>query len=389
MKRTADFAVIGAGVVGASIAFGLVQRGHSVLLLDGAQTDPRASGANFGLVWVQGKGSGIPEYQSLTRLSSDSWSDFAEELTATGEKRDETLALERNGGLTFTFGEDGFQDRKTLLDRLHNERGADGDDIEMITRKDIMTLMPDFALGDQVSGASFCWRDGCVNPLRLHALLLQVIERKGNPILWGAKVHSTERINGSGWVLHSEVGQISAGHVVVAAGLGARKLAVQFGLDVPVRPQRGQVMVSQRMPRVMGLPASTLRQTTDGTFLVGATKEDIDFDGFDAGTSFSAAKQLAQNALRITPMLKNIDVVRHWAGLRVMTPDGAPIYHFGETASAAACHSGITLAPIHARLFVECLLTDSKNTRLDAFSPRRFSGEKLSQTQHSPAIEHL
>ena len=163
----------------------------------------------------------------------------------------------------------------------------------------------------------------------------------------------------------------------MAAGLGAQKLAVQFGLDFPVRPQRGQVLVSQRMPRVMGLPASTLRQTADGTFLVGATKENIDFDD---GTSLSAAKQLAQNALRITPMLKNINVMRHWAGLRVMTPDGAPVYHFGENASAAACHSGITLAPIHARLFVDRLLTDSKDTRLDAFNPRRFSEEKLSQT---------
>ena len=152
-------------------------------------------------------------------------------------------------------------------------------------------------------------------------------------------------------------------------GLGARKLAAQFGLDVPVHPQRGQVLVSQRMPRVMGLPASTLRQTADGTFLVGATKENIDFD---TGTSLSGAKQLAQNALRITPLLKNINVIRHWAGLRVMTPDGAPIYHFGENASAAACHSGITLAPIHARLFVDRLLAGPKDTRLDGFNPRRF-----------------
>ena len=370
MKRIADFAVVGAGVVGASIAFGLVQHGYSVLLLDGAQTDPRASGANFGLVWVQGKGPGVPEYQDLTRVSSDIWPDFAKELTAAGAEREATLALERNGGLNFTFGEEGFQNRKNLLHRMHNERGADGDDVEMLTRDDIKHLMPGFELGDQVSGASFCWRDGCVNPLRLHALLLRTVERKGCPILWGAKVHSTKRVNGSGWVLHTEAGDISAGHVVVAAGLGAKELAGQFGLNVPVRPQRGQVLVSQRMPKVMGLPASTLRQTADGTFLVGATKEEVDFD---EGTSLSAAKQLAQNALRITPMLKDMNVVRHWAGLRVMTPDGVPIYHFGENASAAACHSGITLAPIHARLFVDRLLSGASDTRLNAFNPSRFS----------------
>lgn len=370
MRRTADFVVVGAGVVGASVAYGLLQRGYSVVLLDGAKTDPRASGANFGIVWVQGKGPGVPDYQILTRTASDAWSDFAKELAEAAEDGTSSLAYERNGGLTFTFGEAGFQERKNLLNRLHNERGTDGDDIEMIDRADIKRLMPDFELGDEITGASFCWRDGCVNPLRLHALLLHAIERLGGTIIWNATVRSTNQQNASGWALHTDAGEISGGHVVVAAGLGTKDLAAQLGLEVPVRPQRGQILVSQRMPKVMTLPASTLRQTADGTFLVGATKEEVDLD---EGTSLVAAKQLARNALRITPMLRNMNVVRHWAGLRVMTPDGAPIYDFGDTASAAACHSGITLAPIHAQLLVDRILGTSKASQLDAFHPSRFA----------------
>ncbi|MFK7881441.1 NAD(P)/FAD-dependent oxidoreductase [Roseobacter sp.] len=376
MTKLAEFAVIGAGVVGASIAYGLLKRGHSVVLLDGAKTDPRASGANFGLVWVQGKGPGVPEYQTLTRVSSDAWQAFALELADDAADTDGSLAYERNGGLTFTFGENGFQERKNLLNRLHNERGGDGDDIEMIDRAEIQRLMPNFELGAEVSGASFCWRDGCVNPLRLHTLLLQAIENLGGKIHWGAKVRSVEGKNGSGWQLNTEAGDMWAGHVIAASGLGAKTIAKQLGLNVPVRPQRGQVLVSQRMPKVMGLPASTLRQTADGTFLVGATKEDVDFD---ESTSLSAAGQLARNALRITPMLENMNVVRHWSGLRVMTPDGAPIYDFGETASAAACHSGITLAPIHADLFVNRVLGVTNDPQLDAFHPRRFAEPANSQ----------
>ncbi|WP_179381710.1 NAD(P)/FAD-dependent oxidoreductase [Jannaschia marina] len=376
MTKSAEFAVVGAGVVGASIAYGLLKRGHSVILLDGAKTDPRASGANFGLVWVQGKGPGVPEYQTLTRISSDAWQEFARELADAACDTNNSLAYERNGGLAFTFGEDGFQERKNLLNRLHNERGADGDDIEMIDRAEVQRMMPDFELGEEVSGASFCWRDGCVNPLRLHALLLQAVENLGGSIHWNAKVKSVQDKNGSGWQLSTEAGDMWAGHVVVASGLGAKAIAKQLGLDVPVRPQRGQVLVSQRMPKVMGLPASTLRQTADGTFLVGATKEDVDFD---EGTSLSAAAKLARNALRITPMLKNMNVVRHWAGLRVMTPDGAPIYDFGENASAAACHSGITLAPIHADLFVNRILGAAHDPKLDAFHPSRFAAPAIAQ----------
>ena len=373
MLQSADFAVVGAGVVGASIAYGLLKRGHSVIVLDGERNDPRASGANFGLVWVQGKGPNVPAYQTLTRTSSDAWPEFARELAEQAKDEDGTLAYQRDGGLTFTFGEDGFQERKNLLNRLHNERGAGGDDIEMISRADIQKLLPDFELGEEVSGASFCWRDGCVNPLRLHALLLQAIQQLKGKVLLGAKVRACARTGGAVWTLSTDQGDVFADHVVMAAGLGSRDLARQLDLDVPVIPQRGQVIVSQRMPMVLGLPVSTLRQTADGTFMVGATKEDVDFD---EGTTLSAAGKLARNALRITPMLRNINVVRHWAGLRVMTPDGAPIYDFKEAASAAACHSGITLAPVHANLFVDRLLGAGDRAELSSFAPSRFAAQK-------------
>ncbi|MCR9059862.1 MAG: FAD-binding oxidoreductase [Rhodobacteraceae bacterium] len=376
MAFTADFAVVGAGVVGSSIAFGLLKHGYSVVLLDGSKTDPRASGANFGLVWVQGKGPGVPDYQFLTRVASDAWPEFAAELAEAAEDKSGSLAYERNGGLAFTFGEQGFFERKNQLLRLHNERGADGDDIEMIDRREVSKLLPDFELSEEVSGASFCWRDGCVNPLRMHALLLQAIENLGGRIVWNATVRTACDKTGTGWVLKTDAGDVVAGHVVAACGLGAKELGVHLGLEVPVRPQRGQVLVSKRMPKVMRLPASTLRQTADGTFLVGATKEEVDFD---EGTSLDGARQLARNALRITPMLKNINVVRHWAGLRVMTPDGAPIYDFGNNASAAACHSGITLAPVHASLFVDRILGRSAESQLHAFDPSRFKKESVSQ----------
>lgn len=370
MDETADFAVIGGGVVGASIAYGLALRGRSVILLDGSAGDPRASAANFGLVWVQGKGPGSPDYQRLTRASSDLWPAFAEELAEIAGSEDgvpgPALSYERNGGLTFTFGEDGYLERQSQLHRLHNERGGENDH-EMIDRAAIQRLMPDFELGPEVTGASFCWRDGCVNPLKLHSALLRAIHRLGGRVLFDSRVEAIRSVS-QGWEIRTAKSRIGAGHVAVAAGLATTELARLVGLDIPVRPQRGQVIVSQRLPPVMTLPASTLRQTADGTFLVGATKEDA---GLDRSTTLDAAGQLARNALRITPALRDINVVRHWAGLRVMTPDGAPVYQFSANSSAAACHSGITLAPVHAILFVE-RITGAVSDALAAFHPARF-----------------
>src|SRR5258708_4538315 len=91
-----DIVVIGAGTVGAAIAYGLARRGERVLLLDGDDGDFRAARANFGLVWLQGKGLGMPAYQTLTRQSIGSWPGFAEELET---RSDMGVAYEQNGGL--------------------------------------------------------------------------------------------------------------------------------------------------------------------------------------------------------------------------------------------------------------------------------------------------
>ena len=79
-----DCAVIGGGLVGAAVAYGLAGRGSKVVMLDEGDVAFRASRGNFGLVWVQGKGLGCPEYARWSRHASEMWTDFAAELADTG-----------------------------------------------------------------------------------------------------------------------------------------------------------------------------------------------------------------------------------------------------------------------------------------------------------------
>src|SRR5262245_65706266 len=107
-----DIVVIGGGTVGAAIAFGLARRRQKVLLLDGDDGDFRAAHANFGLVWLQGKGLDMPAYQALTRGSIALWRSFCDELQGeTGAN----LCYEQNGGLAFCLGGDGFEKRRPAL----------------------------------------------------------------------------------------------------------------------------------------------------------------------------------------------------------------------------------------------------------------------------------
>ncbi len=80
MVPRSDFAVIGGGMVGAALAYGLARQGAEVVLLDEGDSAFRAARGNFGLIWVQGKGVDMPAYANWTRRSADLWPEFAAEL---------------------------------------------------------------------------------------------------------------------------------------------------------------------------------------------------------------------------------------------------------------------------------------------------------------------
>ncbi|WP_342363844.1 FAD-dependent oxidoreductase [Terrarubrum flagellatum] len=367
-----DIVVIGGGTVGAAIAYGLARRREKVLLLDGDDGDFRAAHANFGLVWLQGKGLGMPAYQALTRSGIAAWRGFADALESEGQT---DLQYERNGGLAFCLGETGFEKRRFDLLRLHNQR-ADGEaDWEMIDRPALERLLPDIALGPEVAGASFGRRDGHVNPLRLLAALHEGVPRHGGASRRRSRVFGVKP-DGAGFRIRLETEELTTPRVVIAAGLGSQELAQQVGLDAPLRPERGQVLVTERFAPFLPLPASGLRQTGDGTIMIGATKEDA---GLDVSATIESGARLSSNALRIIPALRNAKLVRQWAGLRIMTPDSYPVYAQSEGhpgAFVAICHSGVTLAAFHAEALAGAIAEGVLPDAFSPFHPRRFDVPK-------------
>ena len=369
-----DAIVVGAGTVGAAIGYGLGLRGLRVLVLDGADTDFRAARANFGLVWAQGKGRGMPAYQDLTKRSSDMWPAFLEGLRddAGGARID----YERKGGLAFCMGDEGLAQRRALIDRLHAEHlalnPAAGDpDVEMLDRHEVQDLLPDLRLGNRVSGASFGRRDGHVNPLHLLSALHSAIQRQGGCIRGNSTVQEI-RAEGGGYAVRSGASVWRAGRVVIAAGIASGTLGRQVGLEVPIRAQRGQVLVTQRLAPVLPFPCSGLRQTAEGTMMIGATKEEV---GPDPAATPRASAWLSRKTIEIAPALARVQMVRHWSGLRIMTPDGHPVYaqsrqHPGIF--SASCHSGVTLAAIHSQELAGHIASGTLPESYDPFHHRRF-----------------
>src|SRR5262245_66516910 len=80
MRRDCDVAVVGGGLVGAALAWGLARAGQRVTVLDEGDMAQRASRANFALVWVQSKGLGMAEYMGWTVRASEAWHQLAHDL---------------------------------------------------------------------------------------------------------------------------------------------------------------------------------------------------------------------------------------------------------------------------------------------------------------------
>jgi glycine/D-amino acid oxidase-like deaminating enzyme len=364
--REFDAIVIGGGLVGAAIAYGLVRAGLKPALIDEGDVAFRASRGNFGLVWVQSKGLGAPHYQRWTRASADAWPALAAELLA---RTGIAVGHERPGGLHLCLGDEELAARAAMMQRLQAESGNFGFEYEMLDRAAVAELLP--GIGPAVSGASFTRYDGHVNSLALlHALHQGFVAGGGtylpNRTVGYAGVAPHEFVIGSG------EDRIAAPRIVLAAGLGNAELAPLFGLSAPVRPQRGQILVTERAGRVLAMPTTTVRQTLEGGIMIGDSQEDV---GFDTGQRPAVMAAMAQRAARSFPWLAELQVVRAWAALRVMPPDGVPIYDQSEAfpgAFTANCHSGVTLAGAHALLFAPMVAAGALDPALAPFSARRF-----------------
>jgi glycine/D-amino acid oxidase-like deaminating enzyme len=357
-----DLAVVGGGLVGAAAAWGAARLGARVALLDEGDVAHRAARGNFGLVWVQGKGAGMPAYAQWTQLSARLWPELRDRLDA-----GVPVALEQPGGFYFCLGDAELEARAALVQRMHNESGNIG--TRILGRAETRAMVP--YLGDDVAGASYCPMDGHANPLYLLRALLAGLTAAAGCYLAG---HRVARIvpQPGGFVIECGDERFTCARVLIAAGLGSQRLAPMVGLEMPVQPLKGQILVTERMRPFLHHPTHVIRQTQEGTVMLGDSHEDV---GFATDSSVPVMRAIAARNLRIFPLLRDATLVRAWAALRVMSPDGFPIYEQSARhpgAFSAACHSGVTLAGAHALALAPAILSGALPNMLQPFSSGRF-----------------
>jgi len=335
--------VVGGGLVGAAIGYGAARRGLRVTVLDQGDAALRASRGNFGLVWLSSKGGGMPRYAQWTRDAVRQWPELHRELLSlTGVD----TGLEQTGGFWLGFSDKEVQARADLLEKINKAVG----DIpyQMMGPAELRQHLP--GLGPKVVGGSFGTHDGHANPLMLLRALHAGLKMKGADIISGVDVVAVSQDPGTGkFTARSRDGQSwNSDRLVLAAGIGISELAPQVGLHAPTRPTRGQVLITERLKPFIPYPTNKARQTKEGSVQIGSTSEDV---GLDDRTTPDKISWLAERAVDTFPALKDVRLVRAWGAIRPLTPDGYPVYQSSTTcpgAYAVICHSGVTLAAIHA-----------------------------------------
>lgn len=364
MKKTYDFAIVGGGLVGMAIAYGLAKRGQTVVVLDGEDASFRAARGNFGLVWVSGKGRKQSDYGRWSLESSRLWPAFARELEdASGL----SLGYSRPGGLNIALSEASLESSVENVEYLRRQDARLT--YEVLDHRRLKELVPE--IGPDVVGAVYSENDGHVSPLYTLRALFTAFETGGGNYIPKASVTAIER-QSDGFLLDTVLGTFRSGKLVLCAGLGNRDLAPMVGLDAPVVPLRGQILVTERVRPFLHYPTLSVRQTAEGSVLLGESAEDV---GMDAGVTADIVAHIARKSIQPFPLLQNVNVVRAWGALRVMTPDSMPIYEESVDCPGAfltTCHSGVTLAAAHSELLVPWMLGGQRPAILDYFYAKRF-----------------
>ncbi len=381
--KSADAIIIGAGIIGLSLALELRQSGMSVLVVEKGQPGREASWAAGGML-ADFPLEMPPELHELAAASARMYPGFVQRLEAGSG-----LQIDLRSVGTLLFLPPGHD---SSLRQAHPLPAP------------ISELEPAFLIPDL---PALYLKERSVDPRHLTAAALGAARNQGVDFSSSDAVQAIEIENGKTAGVRTEKTRFSAGIVVNCAGAWSGQIARvgrgpspasaerarvpdESGLgssgwrseaqafSIPTRPVKGQMLcvaMSEKnlVRHVVRTPDVYLIPRSNGHLVIGATLEEV---GFDKHTVPETLQKLRDNAIALVPKLADAEVLEVWAGLRPGTPDKLPI--LGETSTpgyfAATGHfrDGILLAPITAKVMARRITSQPPQFDLTAFSPQRF-----------------
>lgn len=349
-----DICIVGAGIIGLSLALELHGRGAEVVVLEQGVPLAEASTAAAGML-AAGDPENPPQIRKLSELSRSLYPDFLNQLFDLS-------------GISVPF------QTSTTLQEVHHAHLEAGRGLTVLSAETLSLMLPQLNAKDR---RFILLNENSLDPRELAKALWSSVQAAEIDVRSGQPVHMVHR-NSSGADVHTAAGPLHVGRVVDCTGA--------WGMT---KPRKGQVRALPRKGQMLAvslpgsLPMQVVVRTPDiyivprttgaaaGRAVIGATVEDA---GFDKTVHTADIASLKSEASKLLPEIAEAVEVERWAGLRPGSSDGLPLLgQVEENIFIAAGHyrNGILLAPATARVMAQLLSGEGSQIDISAFSPDR------------------
>lgn len=349
--------VIGAGIIGAAIAYHLARRGARVTLLDRGPPAGEATGKSF--AWINASFRNPKPYYDLRMVGLQEYRRLEQELAG-------RLQVKWGGCLNWDLEDD-------ELEPLVHRHAAWGYDVRIVERAEIQALEP--RITAPPARAAFAACEGALAPQPATEALLAAAEAQGAELRIGSEVTGFQRQGDRLAAVETEAGRLEAEQVVLAAGAASGSLAARLGVELPLRPTPGLLVHSRPAPALLNsvveAPGLHMKQDLDGRIVAA---EDFGGDPAPNDPEAEGAKVFARLQEHLSGGAA-LELERITVGLRPIPEDGLPAIGPAPGIDGlylAVMHSGITLAPAVGRFAAMELLDGAEIELLAPFRPARF-----------------
>jgi sarcosine oxidase subunit beta len=376
MNNTADIVIIGGGITGVSTGYFLLKNGaKNIVSLERdhlATGSTGRCGAGIRQQW------GSPLNCVLSKFSCDFYENAAHEL-----EYENDMEFHQKGYLLLFTTENEIIQAKTNIE-LQNSLGIHS---KLLSPQEVKDIAP-IINTDLLVGAAYHSKDGFINPFHTTYAFANAFRRLGGKIFTNTAVTDIKHVNGKITSVSTNKGEISTETVVIATGGYSQQVAAMVGCELPLYSERHNILATEPVepilePMLMSFSLNFYcQQTPHGSFLMGRHCENQPRDlRVTACSNFPAA--MAKTITNIAPPLKNLRVLRQWAGLYNMSPDKHPIYDKlpgfnGLYLSAGFSGHGFMMGPATGKCMTEIILNKKPTLPWNQLGLARFKhGEQL------------
>jgi sarcosine oxidase subunit beta len=371
-RDTASVIIVGGGIMGASVAFHLAQKGCAdIVILEKDLLAQASTGLSAGGIRQQFS------HPANIRLSQEAVRVFEQ-----FEKRfGVDMEFRQVGYLFLAQSEEDWQEFLVNVEVQRQHKVP----VEVLTPDEIKYRWP-YLTVDDLKGGTFCPEDGYADPYMAAMGFAKAARKLGVRIEEQTRVTAIRIEKGQVRGVETTRGSISAPVVVNVAGPWGGEVARMAGLDLPVEPYRRQVFVTQAfepipkpVPMILDIEPPAFYFRGEGPGILMGMSDPNEPSSYNINVDYTFMERTIEAAIHRAPILEEAEILRGWGGLYAITPDDNPIIAAMPGVKGFFCAIGFSghgfqQAPTVGRILSELILDGRTDSDLSPFAPDRFDG---------------